>query len=147
MERTSEPMTIEAALYAELQSLPSPAAAAAIDRRVIIALASDAFGVGQRTGFLRRRTVAPVVAVVVLALALGTAMVAAALVLTAEDQRVFDLTACMRAQGWDVADPNVANGADHVVPGFSTIVDEAQQEAFNADLEACATDVGIPMER
>jgi hypothetical protein len=146
VERTPDPTNIEAALHAELHSEPSPAAATAIDRRVTIALASDVFGVGQRAGFLRRMTVAPVVAVV-LALALGTVMVTAALVLTADDQRVFDLTACMRAQGWDVADPNVENGADHVVPGFSTIVDEAQQEAFNADLEACATDVGIPMER
>jgi len=91
-------------------------------------------------------TVAPVVAVV-LGLALGTAVVAAALVLTAEDQRVFDLTACMRGQGWDVADPNVENGTDHVVPGFSAILDETQQQAFNADLEACATEAGIPAER
>ena len=91
-------------------------------------------------------TVAPVAAVV-LAIALGTAIVAAALVLTAEDHRVFGLTACMRAQGWDVADPDIQNGTDHVVPGFSTIVDGAQQEAFNADLQACAADVGIPLER
>lgn len=146
MERTPDPRAVEAALHAELQSGPSPAAAAAIDRRVTDALASDAIGVGERGGWLRRMTVAPVAAVV-LAIALGTAMVAAALVLTAEDQRVFNLTACMRAQGWDVADPNVENRTDHVVPGFSTIVDEARQEAFNADLEACATDVGIPLER
>lgn len=146
MERTPDPTTVEAALHAEVQSGPSPAAAAAIDRRVTAALASDAVGEGQGRGWRRRMTVAPMAAVV-LALALGAAMVAAALVLTTEDQRVFDLTACMRAQGWDVADPNVENGTDHVVPGFSTIVDEGQQEAFNADLEACATDVGIPLER
>ena len=96
-------------------------------------------------GWLRRMTVTSVAAIV-LAVALGTALVAA-LVLTAEDQRVFDLTACMGAQGWDLADPNVENGTDHVVPGFSTIVDEAKQEAFNADLESCAMDAGIPLER
>lgn len=146
MARTPDPTTVEAALHTELQSGPSPAAAAAIDRRVTDALASDAIGVRQGGGWLRRITVAPLAAVV-LALVLGTAMVAAALVLTAEDQRVFEVTACMRAQGWDVADPNVENGTDHVVPGFSTIVDEAQQKAFTADLEACATDVGSPLER
>ena len=146
MEHTPNMRAVEEALLAELQAGPSPAAAAAIDRRVTEAFASGAGGVVHDRGWLRRMTVAPVVAVV-LAIALGTAMVAAALVLTAEDQRVFDLTACMRAQGWDVADPNVEGGTDHVVPGFSTIVDESQQEAFNADLEACATEVGIPLER
>lgn len=146
MERTPDRSPVEDALTTELQAGPSPSAATAIDRRVTAALSSEAAGPGGPGGWLWRKTVAPVAAVV-LALALGTAVVAAALVLTAEDQRVFDLTACMRAQGWDVADPNVENGTDHIVPGFSTIVDDAQQEAFNADLEACATDAGIPLER
>lgn len=146
MERTPDSRTVEAALHAELQSGPSPAAAAAIDRRVAAALASESVRADGAGRWLRRMAVAPVAAVV-LALLLGTAIVAAALFLTAEDQRVFDLTACMRAQGWDVADSDVANGTDHVVPGFSTIVPAAQQEAFNADLEACAMDVGIPLER
>lgn len=144
MER--DPRTIEESLLAQLQAGPSPTTAAAIDRRVTAALDSESVGVDGAGSWLRRMTVAPMAAVV-LAFALGAAVVAAALVLTAEDQRVFDLTACMRAQGWDVADPNVENGTDHVVPGFSTIVDEAQQDAFNADLEACATDAGIPLER
>lgn len=144
MER--DPRTIEESLLAQLQAGPSPPTAAVIDRRVTAALDSESVGVDGAGSWLRRMTVAPMAAVV-LALALGAAVVAAALVLTAEDQRVFDLTACMRAQGWDVADPNVENGTDHVVPGFSTIVDEAQQDAFNADLEACATDAGIPLER
>ncbi len=146
MEHTPDSRTVEEALHAELQAGPSPTATAAIDRRVTAALASDTVGLSGAGGWLRRLTVAPVTAVA-LALVLGTALVAAALVLTEEDQRVFDMTACMRAHGWDVADPNVENGTDHVVPGFSTIVDDAQQEAFNADLEACATDAGIPLER
>lgn len=146
MERTPESRAAEEALHAELQAGPSPTAAAAIDRRVTAALVSDTVGANGAGGWLRRFTVAPVAAVA-LALLLGTALVAAALVLTEEDQRVFDLTACMRAQGWDVADPNVENGTDHVVPGFATIVDDGQQEAFNADLEGCATDAGIPLER
>lgn len=146
MERTPDPTIVEEALHVELQAGPSPAAAAAIDRRVTIALASEFAGAAGAGGWLRRITVAPVVAVV-LALVLASAMVAAALVLTAEDQRVLDLTACMRAQGWDVADANVENGTGHVVPELSTIVDGARQEAFNADLEGCASDVGIPVVR
>ena len=146
MERTPDPTTVEAALHAELQSGPSPDAAAIIDRRVTAALTSGSIVGGRAGGWLRRMTVAPVAAIV-LALALGTAVVVAALVLTSEDQTVVDLTACMRAQGWDVADPNLDNGTDHVVPGFSTTVAADQQEAFNADLEACAADVGIRFER
>jgi hypothetical protein len=141
-----DPRTIEESLLAQLRAGPSPATAAAIDRRVTAALDSESAGVDGAGTWLRRLTVAPVAAVV-LALVLGTALVTATLVLTAEDQKVFELTACMRAQGWDVADPNAENGTGHVVPGFSTIVDGAQQEAFNADLEACATDAGIPLER
>lgn len=95
---------------------------------------------------LRRFTVAPVAALVA-ALVLGTVVVAAALVLTAEDQRVYDLTACMRARGWQVADPNTENGTGHVVPSFSSVVSGGDQQAFNADLEACATEAGIPLER
>jgi len=60
---------------------------------------------------------------------------------------VFDVTACMRDRGWNVADPNVENGTGHVVPGFSTIVDDASQQAFNDDLEDCATNAGVPLER
>jgi len=74
-------------------------------------------------------------------------VVAAALVLTADDQRMYDVTACMRNRGWEVADPNVEDGTGHVVPGFSTTVDDARQQAFNADLEECATNAGIPLER
>ena len=146
MEHPPNVRAVEEALIAELQAGPSPAAAAAIDRRLTDAFASDAVGVVRDRGWLRRMTVAPGAALL-LALALGTAMVAAALVLTAEDQRVVDLTACMRAQGWDVADPNVESGTEHVVPGFSTVVDVSEQDAFNADLEACATQAGIPLER
>jgi hypothetical protein len=95
---------------------------------------------------LRQFAVAPFVAAVA-ALVLGAVIATAALVLTAEDQRVIDLTACMRERGWDVADANVEGGTGHVVPGFSTIVDGSQQRAFNADLEICATIAGIPIER
>jgi hypothetical protein len=83
----------------------------------------------------------------VAAFVLGTVVAAAALVLTAEDQRVYDLTGCMENRGWEVANPNVESGTGHVTPGFSTIVDPSQQQAFNADFEDCATEVGIPFER
>lgn len=146
MARPESSMTLEAVLRSELRSGPSSAAIAAIDRRVWAALAEPpALAVGT-TRRLHRLAVAPVIAVVV-AFLLGTVIATAALVLTAEDQRVVDLTACMRERGWDVAGANFNGGAGHVVPGFPTIVDPSQQEAFNADLETCAADAGIPIER
>lgn len=138
--------TLEDALRTELQSGPSPVAITAIDRRVSAALAARSFGSTSTRQWLRQITVAPIMAIVG-ALVLGTVIVAAALVLTPEDQRVHDLTACMRDRGWDIADPNVDNGTGQIVPGFSTIVDGAQQPAFNADLEDCAANAGIPLER
>jgi hypothetical protein len=138
---------LEAALVVEFGVDPSPAAAAAIDRRVTTAL--DAWprtaGVAAGGSRLRTITLAPITAVIA-ALVLGILVAAAALILTAEDQRVFDLTACMRDRGWEVADPNVDGGSGHVVPGFATIVEEDRQAAFDADLEECATNAGIPFE-
>lgn len=130
----------------ELQLSPSPTAAATIDRRITVALGAQPFGGDRAERWRRRLTLAPIAAVVA-ALVLGTVVVAAALVLTADDQRVYDVTACMRSRGWEVADPNVEDGTGHVVPGFSTTVDDARQQAFNADLEECATNAGIPLER
>ena len=98
------------------------------------------------TRHLGRFAVAPVMAVLG-TLLLSAVIAVAAMVLTAEDQRVLDLTACMRERGWDVADANLDGGTGHVVPGFPTIVDGSQQEAFNADLFTCATTVGIPVEQ
>ena len=146
MNRIHSSTPLEDALRAELQAAPSPAAAASIDRRVSAALAQSSTASEGTTRRLRQLTIAPMVAVVA-ALVLGTVVAAAALVLTAEDQRVFDLIACMENRGWEVANPNVEAGSNHVVPGFSTIVDPSQQQAFNADLEDCATEVGIPFER
>jgi hypothetical protein len=145
VDRPHASKTVEDALRGELQSGPSPAAVAAIDRRVKTALRAPSGSRGTARQ-LRRMTLAPVAALVA-AVVLGAVVVAAALVLTAEDQRVFDVTACMRDRGWNVADPNVENGTGHVVPGFSTIVDDASQHAFNADLEDCATNAGIPLVR
>jgi len=136
---------LEDALRAELQAAPSPAAAASIDRRVSAALAQS-WTASETTRRLRQLAIAPMVALVA-AFVLGTVVAAAALVLTAEDQRVYDLTACMENRGWEVANPNVESGTGHVTPGFSTIVDPSQQQAFNADFEDCATEVGIPFER
>lgn len=144
MDRSHSAGSLEEALRSELLASPSPAVAAGIDRRVAAALDRRALGVAPTRGRLRRLTLAPVAAVV--ALVLATVAVAAALVLTAEDQQVYDMTTCMRDRGWQVVDPNVENGTGHVVPGFSTIVDKAQQPAFNADLEQCANDVGIPFQ-
>ena len=79
----------------------------------------------------------------VAALVLGTVVVAAALVLTAEDQRVYDLTACMRTRGWQVAYPNTENGTGHVVPGFSSVVSGGDQQAFNADLDSLRRGPGV----
>jgi len=146
VDRLEPSMTLEDALRSELRSGPSSAAVAAIDRRVSAALAQPSAVSVAATRRLRRFAVAPIVAVVG-ALVLGAVIATAALVLTAEDQRVIDLTACMRERGWDVADANVEGGTGHVVPGFSTIVDGSQQEAFNADLGTCATEAGIPIER
>jgi hypothetical protein len=147
VDESQQLSSLEGALVVEFGVGPSPAAAAAIDRRVTTALDAWPRTVGAAAGGSRLRTImlAPVTAVIA-ALVLGTLIVAAALVLTAEDQRVFDLTACMRDRGWEVADPNVEGGSGHVVPGFPTIVEEARQAAFNADLEECATDAGIPFE-
>lgn len=150
MNRSQPSGALEAALRAELAPDPSPTAAAEIDRRVSVALADWPAGVaGARVEHRRRHrsiALAPMTALVA-ALVLGTVAVMAALVLTAEDQRVYDLTACMRDRGWEVADPNVEGGTGHVLPAFPTIVDENRQAAFNADLEECATNVGIPLER
>jgi hypothetical protein len=146
VDRPETSTTLEDALRSELRSGPSPAAVAAIDRRVSAALAEPSDVSARTTHRLRRFAVAPVVALAA-ALVLGTVIATEALVLTAEDQRVIDRTACMRERGWDVADANVEGGTGHVVPGFSTIVDESQQQAFNADLETCATNAGIPIER
>ncbi len=145
MNRIHSWTPLEDALRAELQDGPSPAAAASIDRRVSAALAQS-WTASETTRRLRQLAIAPMVALVA-AFVLGTVVAAAALVLTAEDQRVFDLTACMENRGWEVANPNVEAGSNHVIPGFSTIVDPSQQQAFNADLEDCATGVGIPLER
>jgi hypothetical protein len=144
--RPETSMTLENVLRSELRSGPSPAAAAAIDRRVKAALAERSAAWPGATGRMRRFAAVPVLAVVA-ALVLGTVIATAALVLTAEDQRVLDLTACMRERGWDVADANLDGGTGHVIPGFPTIVDGSQQDAFNADLETCAAIVGIPVER
>ncbi len=145
MNRIHTSTTLEDALRAELQDGPSPAAAASIDRRVSAALAQSSTA-SETTRRLRQLTIAPMAALVA-AFVLGTVVAAAALVLTAEDQRVYDLTGCMENRGWEVANPNVESGTGHVTPGFSTIVDPSQQQAFNADFEECATEVGIPFER
>ncbi len=145
MNRIHSSTPLEDALRAELHDSPSPAAAASIDRRVSAALAQSSTASEGTTRRLRQLTMAPMVALAA-AFVLGT-VAAAALVLTAEDQRVFDLTACMENRGWEVANPNVEAGSNHVIPGFSTIVDPSQQQAFNADLEDCATEVRIPLER
>jgi hypothetical protein len=139
--------SLEAALGVEFGVDPSPAAAAAIDRRMATALGARPRSAGAAGGSSRLRTItlAPLTAVIA-ALVLGILVVAAALILTAEDQRVYDLTACMRDRGWEVADPDVEGGSGHVVPGFPTIVEESRQAAFNADLEQCATNAGIPLE-
>lgn len=147
MHNPDRPNSLEDALRTEFGFDPSPATASAIDRRVTAALAAPALALDSRPGTGRRvrpMTVAPLAAIVA-AVVLGTVIVAA-LALTAEDQRVYQLTACMRDRGWEVADPKVEGGTGHVRPGFSTIVDESRQAAFNADLEACARDVGIPLE-
>jgi hypothetical protein len=141
-----EALTLEDALRSVLRPGPSPAAAAAIDRRVSAALAEPSAVPAGATRRLPQLAAAPVVALVA-ALVLGTVVAAAALVLTAEDERVIDLTACMHERGWDVADADAEGGTGHVVPGFSTTVDRSQQQAFNADLETCATNAGVPVER
>lgn len=133
---------LEDFLRSELRSGPSSATAAAIDQRLSAALAGPAVAATPALG-LRRFAVAPIMAVLG-TLVVGVAIAVAAMVLTGEDQRVLDLTACMRDQGWNVADADLNGGTAHVVPGFSTIVDASQQEAFNADLESCAATVGVP---
>lgn len=149
MHRPDHPSSLEDALRTEFGFFdPSPATASAIDRRVTAALAAPAQALDARLGTGRRArpmTVAPLAAIVA-AVVLGTVIVAA-LASTAEDQRVHQLTACMRDRGWEVADPNGEGGTGHVVPGFPSIVDESRQAAFNTDLEACARDAGIPLER
>jgi hypothetical protein len=146
VDRPETSMTLEDALRSELRSGPSSAAAAAIDRRVSAALAEPSAAPARPMPRLRRFAVAPVMAVLG-TLFLGAVIAIAAIVLTAEDRRVLDLTACMQGRGWDVADANLDGGTGHVVPGFPTIVDGSQQQAFNADLETCADMVGIPIER
>jgi hypothetical protein len=135
-------MALEDLLRSELRSGPSSATAAAIDRRVSAAIAGPAVTATAALG-LRRFAVAPIMAVLGI-LVVSVAIAVAAMVLTAEDQRVLDLTACMREQGWNVADADLNGGTAHVVPGFSTIVDASQQDAFNAALEVCAATVGVP---
>lgn len=135
-------MTLEDALRSDLLTGPSPAAALAIDQRVFAALAEQA----SPTVRLRRFATPPIVAVLG-TLVLGAAIAIAAFALTSEDQRVVDLTACMQGRGWDVDPVDLAGGTGHVVPGFPTVVDGSQQEAFNADLAACATNAGIPVDR
>jgi hypothetical protein len=139
-------MTLEDALRSELRSGPSSASAAAIDRRVSAALAEPSAAPAGTARRLRPFAVAPAIAV--LGTLVLTALIAiGAVVLTAEDQRVLDLTACMRESGWEVADANLDGGTGHVVPGLSTIVDGSQQGAFNADLETCSAILGIPIQR
>jgi hypothetical protein len=70
-----------------------------------------------------------------------------ALVLTADDERVYALTECLRSRGWEVEDPRTEDGSGHVVPGFSTILeDPTEHDAFNADVVDCSRDVGIPVD-
>ena len=144
MNRPEISMTLEDALGSELRSGPSAAAAAAIDRRVSAALARPPGAAATPMLRLRRYGLAPIMAILG-TLVLSVVIAVAAIVLTAEDQRVLDLTACMRAQGWNVADPELDGGTGHVVPGFSTVVEGSRQDAFNADLATCASSVGIPV--
>lgn len=146
MARLETSITLEDALRSELRSGPSPSAAGAIDRRVSAALAEPAGALARSTDVVRRFAVAPVVAVLG-TLVLSAAIAIGATILTSEDQRVVDLTACMREHGWAVADANLDGGTGHVVPRFPAPVDGSQQEAFNADVATCADMVGIPIER